>query len=239
MQVDVLHRHHLRVAAAGRAALHAEHRPEGRLAQADDRLLADVVERVPESDRRSGLAFTRRRRADRGDQDELPVLLPLERVEVLERDLGLVMTIGLEVLLGDAELLARHCGDALQFGGLCDFDVRRHVDSSSLLRDGELSKTGRRAGLDRSQCRAVKRYFTSRTGMSEMCTTLVAVEPRIALPSSLCPRVPMQMRSQRFSLAYFTRVSATGPTSTCASKRTPASSSLRRASASCFSPSSW
>ena len=42
MQVDVLHRHDLRVAAAGGAALHAEHRAQRRLAQADQRLLADA-----------------------------------------------------------------------------------------------------------------------------------------------------------------------------------------------------
>ena len=33
---------------------------------------------------------------------------------------------GLEVLLADAQLLARHRGDALHPGCLCDFDVRRH-----------------------------------------------------------------------------------------------------------------
>ena len=63
VEVDVLHRHHLRVAAAGRAALHAEHRAERRLAQADDRLLADAVERIAQADRRGRLAFARRRRA--------------------------------------------------------------------------------------------------------------------------------------------------------------------------------
>ena len=36
MEVDVLHRHDLRVAAAGRAALHAEAGAEARLAHADD-----------------------------------------------------------------------------------------------------------------------------------------------------------------------------------------------------------
>ena len=60
MQVDVLHRHHLRVAAAGGAALHAEHRAERGLAQADHRLLADVVERVAQAHRGGGLAFARR-----------------------------------------------------------------------------------------------------------------------------------------------------------------------------------
>ena len=46
MKVDVLHRHHLGIAAAGGAALHAEARPERRLARAADRLLADPVEPI-------------------------------------------------------------------------------------------------------------------------------------------------------------------------------------------------
>ena len=65
VQIDVLHRHHLGVAAAGGAALHAEAGPERRLAQAQHRLLADVVERVGEADRRGGLALAGRRRRDR------------------------------------------------------------------------------------------------------------------------------------------------------------------------------
>ena len=59
MEVDVLHRHDLGIAAAGRAALHAEGRAEARLAQAQHRLLADVVERVGEADRGGGLALAR------------------------------------------------------------------------------------------------------------------------------------------------------------------------------------
>jgi hypothetical protein len=43
MQVDVFHRHHLRVAAACRAALHPEHGPDRRLTQTDDCVLADPV----------------------------------------------------------------------------------------------------------------------------------------------------------------------------------------------------
>ena len=33
VEVDLVHRHHLRVPATGSAALHAEHRAQGRLAQ--------------------------------------------------------------------------------------------------------------------------------------------------------------------------------------------------------------
>ena len=43
MQVDVLHRHHLRIAAAGRAALDAEHRAQGRFAQRNHRLSCRCV----------------------------------------------------------------------------------------------------------------------------------------------------------------------------------------------------
>ena len=47
MEIDVLHRHHLRVAAAGGAALHAEAGPEARLADADDGLLAESLSASP------------------------------------------------------------------------------------------------------------------------------------------------------------------------------------------------
>jgi hypothetical protein len=143
MQVDVLHRHHLRVAAARRAALHAEHRPERGLAQADRRLLADVVERIAQADCGGGLALARRRRADGRDQDQLAVLLCLERVEVLERDLGLVVAVGVEVLLGDAQALERDLADALQLRCLRDVDVGRHAESPRVY--GRADTIGERA----------------------------------------------------------------------------------------------
>src|SRR3990170_896455 len=46
MEVDVLHGHDLRVAAAGGAPLDAETGPKARLAHADERLLAEMVQRV-------------------------------------------------------------------------------------------------------------------------------------------------------------------------------------------------
>ena len=82
VEVDVLHRHDLRVAAAGRAALDAEAGPERRLAQAHHRLLADAVEAVAETDRRRRLALAGRRRADRGDEDQLAAFAVLEPVDI-------------------------------------------------------------------------------------------------------------------------------------------------------------
>ncbi len=123
MEVDVLHRHDLRIAAAGGAALHAEARAERRLAQAQHRLLADVIERVGQADGGRGLALARRRRRDRGDQDQLAVRLVLERLDVVHRHLGLVVAVGIEILRRDAELLARDVHDRPLLGGLGDFDV--------------------------------------------------------------------------------------------------------------------
>ena len=124
MEVDVLHRHDLGVAAASGAALHAERRPERRLAQAQHRLLADVVEGVGEADRGRGLALAGGRRRDRRDQDQLAVRLRAERLDVVHRHLGLVVAVGLEVLGRDAELFPGDVEDRPLVGGLGDFDVR-------------------------------------------------------------------------------------------------------------------
>ena len=123
MEVDVLHRDHLRVAAAGRAALHAEGRAERRLAQAEHRLLADVVERVGEADRGGGLALAGRRRRDRGDQDQLAVLLVLERLDVVHRHLGLVVAVGSRFSAAMPSFSLAMLEDRPLGGGLRNFDV--------------------------------------------------------------------------------------------------------------------
>src|SRR5205085_1894214 len=84
----------------------------------DHRFLADMVQRITQADRGGGLALARRRRTDRRDKDQLAVGAALQRLQVLERNLGLVVPVGLEMFLGDAELFARHGGDALQPRGV-------------------------------------------------------------------------------------------------------------------------
>ncbi len=59
VQIDVLHRDDLRVAAACRAALHAEHRAEGRLAQREAGVIALQPQRVGQTDGNGGLALRR------------------------------------------------------------------------------------------------------------------------------------------------------------------------------------
>ncbi len=127
VQVDVFHRHHLRVAAAGRAAFHAEYRTQRGLAQADAGLLADPVQRIAETDRGGGLAFAGRRRGDGGDEDQLAVGFVGKAVDVIQRDLGLVVAVGIEELIVDAELALCNLGDSLEFGLLGDLDIGCHV----------------------------------------------------------------------------------------------------------------
>ena len=100
VEVDVLHRDDLGVAAARRAALDAEHGAEGGLTQADHGLLADLVERVGQADGGGGLALARGRGADGGDKDQLRLAGQLADLGKVE--LGLVLAVKLEVLLVDA-----------------------------------------------------------------------------------------------------------------------------------------
>ncbi|GJE30649.1 hypothetical protein LDDCCGHA_0818 [Methylobacterium oxalidis] len=122
VQVDLLHRHDLRLAAARSTPLHAEAGAERGLAQADHGLLADAVQRVAEADRRRRLAFAGRRRADRGHEDELALGPALQARDVAVVDLGDVLAVIVERVLRDAELLG-DLGDRLQGRRAGDLDV--------------------------------------------------------------------------------------------------------------------
>ena len=123
VEVEILHRHDLRVTAAGRAALHAEDGAERRLAQAEERLLVDRREALRERDGGRRLPLARRRRRDRRDGDELAVGRVGEAVEDGVGDLRLVAAVRLELVLLDAGGLGDF-GDRPQLGGLRDFKTR-------------------------------------------------------------------------------------------------------------------
>ena len=103
VQVDLFHRHDLRVPAAGRPALHPETGTERGLAQAQHRLAADQAQGVGQADRSGALALPGQRRADRGDQDEL-ALRPVLGGHEGEVELGAVAAEGLDRCVGDADL---------------------------------------------------------------------------------------------------------------------------------------
>ena len=96
MQVDVGHRHDLRLAATGGAALLAKARSETGLAERDRRLLAEAVEGIAQADRGRGLALASLGRADRRHQDELARLAALQGLDERGIELRLVPAIGLQ-----------------------------------------------------------------------------------------------------------------------------------------------
>ena len=111
VQVDLVHRDDLGVAATGGAALHPEHRAERRLADADDDLLAQPPERLRHADGDGALALAGRRRVDAGDEHEPALRLPLR--DDLGRDLRLGAAVGQDVVGAEAEL-GRDVGDGAQ-----------------------------------------------------------------------------------------------------------------------------
>ena len=126
VEVDVLHRHHLGVAASGRATLDAEDRPERRLPQREHRATADLAESLRQRDRGRRLALARRRRRDRGDVDQLRVRRIGEAVEDREIDLRLVAAEELELVRLDPGL-GRDVGDGAHDGRLGDFETGEHL----------------------------------------------------------------------------------------------------------------
>src|SRR5271154_4919339 len=125
MEVDLVHRHDLRVASARRASLQAETGTERGLAQADDRLVADAVERVAETDRCRRLALARRRRADRGHKNELAVGSVPETAKKIILELGDEAAERKQGGFGRADL-GGDLRDRAQPRSVCDFDVSPH-----------------------------------------------------------------------------------------------------------------
>src|SRR5262249_17480636 len=208
MQIDVLHRHDLRIAAAGGAALDPEAGAERGLAKAQHRLLADMVERVGEADRGRGLALARRRRGDRRNQDQLAVGAVLERFYELHRHLGLVVAVRLEVLRRDAGLFARDVHDWPHLGRLRDLDVGSRIE---VLRGSDRGLGG--GGLGRSHTSLVAGLslavaanspaatlgpswvFTRRTLMRPSAQTTVKPSVETSAISPILPAMPLGSRA--------------------------------------------
>jgi rRNA processing protein Krr1/Pno1 len=124
VQVDVLHGHHLGIAAAGRAALDAEARAQGRFPDAQGGLAAQAVQGVGQADGGGGLAFPGRGGGDGGDQDQLADRIVLDLLVEVERDLGLGLAVRFDGLRIDAEL-GGDLIDGQHGGGTGDVDIGR------------------------------------------------------------------------------------------------------------------
>ena len=107
VEVDVLHRDDLGVAAAGRATLDAEARAQRGLAQRADDLLADLGQTHGKTDVGGGLAFAGRGRRDGGAEHQLAVGTVFQAVEDVQVDLGLVLAVSVEVVRGEPQTRRR------------------------------------------------------------------------------------------------------------------------------------
>ena len=128
VQVELLHRRALRVAAARRAALDPKRRPHRRLADARDDRLAEVrAERLRQPDRRRRLPLAERRRVDPAHDDVVAVGPLAQPVVHREAELPLVQPV-LEELVAPQprELLLEELLDRRERHRLRHLDVGRH-----------------------------------------------------------------------------------------------------------------
>jgi hypothetical protein len=103
VQIDILHRHDLRITAARRAAFQPKTWAEGRLAERNRRFFAHYMERIGKSHTGRSFALTRRRRIDGRHQDELPVRALLDTLPNGRRDFRLELSVKLQLVLRDAK----------------------------------------------------------------------------------------------------------------------------------------
>ena len=121
VKVDVLHGNDLSVSAACSAALDAENRSEGGLAQCYHNLLAELLKTIRQTDGCCCLSFSCRRRVHRCNKDKLAVF-PVGILQKLIVDLGLVFAVLFQVFVTDA-CLCRDLGDRKHLTFLRNFDI--------------------------------------------------------------------------------------------------------------------
>src|SRR5262245_53994289 len=208
MQINVLHRHDLGIAAAGGPALDAEAWAERGLANTQHRLFAEIIESISQTDGGRGLALARRRRGDCGNQDQLAVGPTLQRLDEVHRYLGLVVAVRLEILRRDAELFARDVHDRPHLGGLRDFDIGSWI---GVLRGGDRGFGG--GGLSRRHASLVpmvslavaanspaailgpSAVFTRKTLMRPSAQTTVKPSAATSTISPILPPMPLGSRA--------------------------------------------
>ena len=98
VQIEILHRDHLAVSAAGCPSFDAERRPHTRLPDSGEDAMAQAAEPLAQTDSGGRLAFTEGSRRDGSDVDVLAEWLVCQFLSNVEMDLGLVMTEGVQVV---------------------------------------------------------------------------------------------------------------------------------------------
>ena len=97
MEVDILHGHGLRIAAARGAALDAEHRAQRGLAQGEHGLFPDFGHGLPKAHGGGRLPLTCRRGIDRRHKHQLAVRTALQPPECVIGELGLILPVQVDL----------------------------------------------------------------------------------------------------------------------------------------------
>ena len=125
VEIDVLHRNHLRVTAAGGSPLDAENRPQRRLPQGDDRLFPQLRHGFAQADGGGGFPLAGGGGVDGGKKDQLAVRAILHRTKQLVRDLRFVFSVIFQILFRNVQR-RRYLSDGTQLRLLGNFNVCQH-----------------------------------------------------------------------------------------------------------------
>ena len=120
VQVDLFHRHCLRVPSAAGAALDPESRAHRRLAHGRHGLLPDMAHGLGQAQSDHGFALSQRGRRNGGDQNEFGIRLVGQPVEGRQVNLGYVVAVQLQFLALDPRV-AGYVYNGAQFGLLGNF----------------------------------------------------------------------------------------------------------------------
>jgi len=106
MQVDILHRQHLRIAATGCPSFHSEYGAKGRFAQNGSGLLANFIQALRQTDRNGRLSFPGGRGRNRRNKNQIRFFnAPL--VDQIQRQFGFVAPVKFYSISVDA----KRCSD--------------------------------------------------------------------------------------------------------------------------------
>ena len=131
VEVDLLHGKDLGVASSRSSSLDPEAGPERGFPKAQHGTLALAHQGLSETDGNGGLAFPRRGGGGGGDEDQFPLRTVLQGAEKAQIHLGLVATIGDEVLLRNPQIPG-DLPDGFATSGLGNVDIGQHANPSSV-----------------------------------------------------------------------------------------------------------
>ena len=126
VQVDVFHGEHLRITAAGSAALNTKNRSQRGFTQGDNSIFADFFHSLSQADRSSGFPLAGGSGVDCRYQNQFSIGTVFQTAEKVFVDLGLITAIRFQLFFVNSQFLCNFC-NRNQFCVLCDFDVAQHA----------------------------------------------------------------------------------------------------------------